>query len=311
MKRLLIGAVIALAILGIAIVGWGLTGSTVRGEVVRERDGKPAQDVEVQIDGKTVELQDGRFDLKLPLGTHAVTVSAPGYETVSMDVTLELFRSADLGSISLVNADLHVALIENYPGYPPVERAKLVIAGRSLEVTSSKTQLSDLPTGESVLTITADGHMETSITVNLSGGENSVVATLTPSLATVVERTAQSGIDKDLALTWATIHPARQKQWGTEAEYIKAMQKRDEESAELLINVVSFKVLTARHLPTHVDKPSQQTFTDVYAVPIAYRVSAPMLALLGQSEISMTHTDYWVLLDGMWRSLGDGEPVGD
>lgn len=308
MKRGWILAVVALAVVGALVVGWGLTGSVVSGSVVRARDGEPVENAIVEIDGEPIATSATSFSTRLSLGDHSIALSAPGYESVSKPVKVAFFRRSDLGAIGLRNADLRIKVVENYPGYPDLKTAKLTISGRSIESTGGEVSITDLPVGDLAISATAPDCQDASMTVELRAGENSVVCTLTPTLESVVKRSAQNVIDRDLALTYANMHPARQKQWGTEADYVRIIEKRDKEN-EGMVNVVGFKVLTSRMLATYKDKPSNSTYENVYSVPISFRVSSPLLALFGQKEMSMKLTNYWVLVDGRWRDLGDGEKV--
>lgn len=285
-----------------------MTGSKFSGTVVRARDGKLIQNATVTVDGKAIQLSEGAFATKLTLGDHKVVLEAPGYESVTKQVKVAIFRGVDVGSVGLRNADLKVKTVENYPGYPEIKSASLLVAGRAIDSTASEVTILNLPVGPASLTASASGCQETSMSVSLVAGANSVVCSLTPTLETVAKRSAEHVSDRGLAMIYAVLHPARQRQWGTESEYVKIIEKRDKESAGT-VNFVGFKVLTPRKIPVYKDKPSKQTFSNVYAVPIAFRVSSPLLALFGQKEMSITNTDYWVLLDGQWRDLGSGEPV--
>lgn len=309
MKR---GIVIGVAVLVVAavagFVGWGLTGSVVAGSVVRERDGKPIQDASVEIDGEEVPIEEGVFSTKISLGDHEVVFTAPGYEDVSQPLKVSIFRKVDVDEVGLRNADVAVKIVENYPGYPEFSGATLQVGERSVETSGAETLIEDVPVGDLEILAMGKGCQEYKDTFTLIAGQNSVVCTVTPTLESVVERSAQNVIDRDYVLTYSMMHPVRQKQWGTQAEYTKIREAQDKENEGMVI-VTGFKVLTATKLDSYDDKASKQAFKDVYRVPVSYRISSPLLAIFGESEMPMTLADYWVLVDGQWRCLGDGESV--
>jgi hypothetical protein len=299
--------VVALAI-SLVVLGWGLTGSQATGEILRARDGKPIDGAVLIVDGQRIDTSRGAIDAKLKLGQHKVEFTASGYETLARQIDVSIFRQVDLGRVRLRNADLSVAVVENYPGFPVLSGATVTAGGRTSRSQKGVVDLLDLPVGSVKIAATASDSAEATAAIRLKPGQNAVTCTLTPSLLSVVKRAAQNVIDRDLVLTYQTLHPARQKQWGTQERYVASIEKRDKKN-QGMVNVLGFKVLTPVRVAAYRDKPSGRTFADVYRVPISFRVSSPMLAMFGQKEMSMKLTDYWVLYEGQWRDLGDGEKV--
>lgn len=309
MKRWLVWGAIVLLVLAVGVVAWGFTGSKLTGAVVRERDGKPIAAAKVTVDGAVAPTPGGVLVAKYALGDHQLTITAPGYETVQKTVKLELFRKMDIGEVALRNADLELRAVENFPGYPDLKKATYQVGGKDVSANEGVASLKDLPVGKTIIVASAPGCADASLTVDLVPGPNSAVCTVTPDLDVVARRAAQNVIDRDFELTYDILHPARQKQWGSKAQYIKKWETQDAKN-EGQVTLVGFKVLTPAKLTSYKDKPSKQTYQDVYKVPVNFRASSPLLALFGMKEIQIKGVDYWVLLDGQWRTLGDGEPVG-
>lgn len=308
MKKWLLFGGIALLVTVIGVLAWGLTGSQLSGSVVRDRDGKAITAAEVTVDGVNTPAPGGVLAAKYALGDHKLTITAPGYETVQKAVKLEIFRKVDIGKVALRNADLKLKAVENFPGHPELKKAAYQIGGRTVPASEGVADLKDLPIGKTTVVVSAPGCEDASLTVDLVPGPNSAVCTVTPDLAVVAKRAAQNVTDRDFELTYAILHPARQKQWGTKAHYIKRWEARDKKN-EGQVTFVGFKVLTPMKLATYKDKPSKQTYKSVYKVPVSFRASSPLLALFGMKEVQIKSIDYWVLVDGQWRTLGDGEPV--
>lgn len=308
MKRWLLWGAIALLVIVIGVVAWGFTGSQLSGSVVRERDGKAIAAAEVTVDGVDAPAPGGVLVAKYALGDHKLTITAPGYETVQKTVKLEVFRKTDIGKVALRNADLELKAVENFPGYPELKKAAYQVGGKKVPANDGVADLKDLPIGKTTVVVSAPGCEDASLTVDLVPGPNSAVCTVTPDLAVVAKRAAQNVMDRDFELTYAILHPARQKQWGTKAQYIKRWEAQDKKN-EGQVTFVGFKVLTPTKLATYKDKPSKQTYKDVYKVPVNFRASSPLLAVFGMKEIQIKNVDYWVLVDGQWRTLGNGEPV--
>jgi hypothetical protein len=307
MKRALlwVGAVIAVVALG--ALGWGLTGSRATASVVRVSDAKRVPTAVVEIDGRSVNTPDGQLDARVALGEHRVTVSAPGYETLRRSFTVSLFRETSLGPIRLRNAALAVRAVENFPGFSALKGAKVTVGGRPA-VAADGTLVSDLPVGATAITVSAPDCIDSTLTVTLRPGGNSVTATLTPSMLSVVKRTAQMVTDRDYVLMYQILHPARQKQWGTQEQYV-AYSEKQEAKAKGMVNILGFKALTPVRLAQYYDKPSKTRYSDVHRVPVSYKVSSPLLAMFGQKEMAVKETDYWLLYEGQWRTLGDGKVV--
>lgn len=309
MKRGLLWGGIALLVVVVGVVAWGFTGSELSASVVRERDGKVITNAKVAIDGVNAPVTAGVLAAKYALGDHKLTITAPGYETVEKAVKLEIFRKTDVGKVALRNADLRLSAVENFPGYPELKEVSYVVGDKKVEARDGEAKLEDLPIGKTTVHVSAPGTEEASLTVELVPGANSALCTVTPELAVVARRAAQNVMDRDFELTYAILHPARQKQWGTKAQYIKRWEAQDKEN-EGQVTFVGFKVLTPTKLATYKDKPSKQTYTDVYKVPVTFRASSPLLAIFGMKEMQIKDVGYWVLVDGQWRTLGDGEAVG-
>lgn len=308
MKRWLVWGGIALLVVVVGVIAWGFTGSQLSATVVRERDGKVITNAKVTVDGANAPVSAGVLAAKYALGDHKLTITAPGYETVEKMVKLDIFRKTDVGKVGLRNADLTLTAVENFPGYPELKKASFVVGDRKIEATESEAKLEDLPIGKTAVVVSAPGCEDTSLTVELVPGANSAVCTVTPDLAVVAKRSAQNVMDRDFELTYAILHPARQKQWGTKAQYIKRWEAQDKEN-EGQVTWLGFKVLTPTKLDTYKDKPSKQTYKDVYKVPVTFRASSPLLAMFGMKEMQIKDVGYWILVDGQWRTLGDGEAV--
>jgi hypothetical protein len=307
-RRGLIGAGLVALAISLVVLGWGLTGSQARGEVLRARDGRPIGGAVLVVDGQRIDASGGAIDTKLKLGRHKVVFTASGYETLARQIDVSIFRQVDLGKIRLRNADLRVTVVENYPGFPVLSGATVTAGGRTSRSQKGVVNTLDLPVGSMTVAATAPDCTEATATIRLRPGTNSVTCTLTPSLLSVVRRAAQNVIDRDLVLSYQTQHPARQKQWGAQEQYVAALEKSEKKN-QGMVNVLGFKVLTPVRMGAYRDKPSGQTFNDVYRVPISFRISSPILTMLGQKEMSMKQTNYWILYQGRWRDIGDGDKV--
>lgn len=299
-KRSVVIAVVAALVAGVVLVGWSLTGR-VTGEVVRARDGRPLEHAVLEVDGHKTPLSGGIIRLRLSLGRQRVEIAAPGYETVRRVVDVSVMRPNSLGVVGLRNADLRVSARQNYPGFPAASGVSVAAGGHAGSRGQRTVTLTDLPVGSTVVTVSAYDCLDATLTVRLKPGANSIVCTLTPTLQSVLERAAKCEVDCNLALAYETMHPVRQRQWGTKAKYIERVSSWDPRDRAGGGSVVGVRVLGSATLSDYRDRPSGQVFREVWRVEMAYTLAYPEEPPPVTEQIS-----YWTQYEGQWRTLGDG-----
>lgn len=302
-----VAAVIACVGGALAAVLWGMSGSQLLLSVQDAATGRPIAGAHVDIGGQELDASSGTVSARLPLGEYSVSVGAPGYESTHATVVLGFFRSADLGTISLRNAELEVRTVENFPGFATIATATVAVSSQATApVNEGVAVLTDLPIGEATITASAAGYTVCTMTVDLRPGRNSVVCSLTPELAEVVNRHIGAMRERNYSLIYDLLHPNRQALWGTKVEYLDIMERTADESAGASTidraTVGGFIPVTKYH-----DAATGKTYANATRVPVTYFVKSPMLAALGMSEASFSDSEYWVLTEGQWRSLATGE----
>lgn len=298
-------AVVLLVVLG--VVAWGLSGSTLSVSVVDARTGETIPAATVAVDGQSFDASSGAISARLPLGEHDVVITADGYETIRSAVTLGFFRPNDLGTIELRNASLQVLVEENYPGNAPVSGAAVSLSTTQASVvtTEGAALIEGIPIGASEIVIESDGFETHRASLELKPGENSYPLSLTPNLEVVVERHGQAMKTNNYPLIYDLMHPDRQALWGTKTDYLDIMERTEEDRVGSKIERIEVHDFIA--IEEHSDRATGKAYSDVFRVPTTYTMSSPMLAVFGMTETDFTDSDYWLLLDGQWRTLGTGE----
>lgn len=298
--------VVILALVG-GVLWWGMSGTMLTIVVEDARTGQPIEGAEVSVGEETFDASTGEIAEKLPLGECTVVVSAPGYESTETVASLAIFQPVDLGTVGIRNASVEVSVVENYPGSPVVGVASVTFgeSEESTETTGGTVALVGLPIGETELRIAARGCMPSTMSVDLMPGDNSVVCTITPELAVVVQRHGEAMKGNNYPLVYDLMHPARQKLWGTKTEYLDIMESSEEDRAGITISEI--RVNDVLEVGEYKDKATGGTYQGVFRVPTTYVVTGAFLAVLGQESQSFSESQYWLLEDGQWRSLSDGE----
>lgn len=305
-KRPVVIAVVAVLTAGVVLVGWSLTGR-VTGEVVRARDGRPVEHAVLEVDGHKTRLSDGIIRSRLALGRHRVEITAPGYETVRRVVDVSVMLPNSLGVVRLRNADLRVSARQNYPGFPAASGVSVAASGNAGSHGQRTVTLTDLPVGSAVVTVSADDCLDATLTVRLKPGANSIVCTLTPTLQSVLERAAKNEMDRDFSLAYDTMHPVRQRQWDTKAQYVEKLSSED--SQRFLCGgrtVEAIRVLKPLKLVNVRDWQSGQVFDEAWRVEMVYTLDSQPPGARG-----FKGTSHWTLHEGQWRTLSDGQKAGD
>ncbi len=298
--------VVILALVG-GVLWWGMSGTMLTIVVEDARTGQPIEGATVGVAGETLDASAGRVEAKLPLGDHDVSIAAPGYESTQTAVTLAMFQPQDLGTVTIRDASLEVSVVENYPDYPVVGIAtvKITASEESTDTMGGALALVGLPIGTTGVEISAEGYMPLTMPVDLEPGDNSIVCTITPELAEVVDRRGQAYIASNYPLIYDIMHPARQALFGTKTEYLDIMEKSEDDRAGVVIKEV--RVNDYIELAEYKDRATGATYQDVVRTPMTYVAGGALLAALGQDSMTVSESEYWVLHEGQWRSLADGE----
>ena len=308
-KIILIVTILAVAFVLLAgIAVFGIFGTSANGRIVDKRTGKPVANASVRIGEKLGHTdKNGYYTLKVGQGNKEVMIKATGYEVANFKVNVPIYFSANIGTSKIENGIVSGEVTEDIPLSHPVANLKVTLAGKEIKGDDKGRYTEyNVPVGSVMIVAEAPGYEKYEKKITVRGGKNNfaVAMSLTPDSTTMhyLEAIKQ----RNFSFIYDTLHPDRQQQWGTKAEYISI---KEQQSNNFPMTITAYAAQSPIMLPSYTDPITGKTYENVARVPYSETAQSPLLAILGMPEYTFAASDYMVKVGGRWLSLGGGEPV--